>query len=228
MYEDESFSRGNLHSLVVEYLKKKILLGEYMENCRVVEQDIARELNVSRAPVREAIRQLENRGLITSIPRKGNFVNSFTVEDIKEIFDIRMMFEDSAMEIIIKESKLSEEDFQKLTQMVDDMVGITKEDINEDVKLLKLNQKDLEFHQYLWKKSGSKRRAEILSDIHFQLEIAILYDTKVTADFEKTARDHYPIIESLKQGNLKNCKKAFREHIETIRLATLKHHEDDE
>jgi len=208
--------------LVVDYLKNKIILGEYPEGYRIVEQDVARELGLSRAPVREAIRELENRGLIKSVPRKGNFVITFTVEDVKEVFDIRMMLEDSVMEIIINENKLCEEDYAALTRIVSDMVEIAKDDCNDDYKILRVNKKDLEFHQFLWIKSGSMRRAKILCDLYYQLQMAMIYDTRVTDDIVKTASDHYPIIEALKNKSLKNCKKAFREHVETIKLATLR------
>jgi DNA-binding GntR family transcriptional regulator len=73
--------------------------------------------------------------------------------------------------------------------------------------------KDMEFHKFLWQKSGSSRRVEILSGIFFQLRMAMLYDTNKTGNLFVTATDHYEIIKHLRNRDLESCKRALREHI---------------
>ncbi|HZH92825.1 MAG TPA: FCD domain-containing protein, partial [Tissierellaceae bacterium] len=77
--------------------------------------------------------------------------------------------------------------------------------------------KDMEFHRYLWNKSGSKRRVQILEQIFFQLRIAMLYDTNETGDLSKTATDHYEIINALKGRDISKCKEALQKHIITYK-----------
>lgn len=208
----------NLSSLVVEYLKDKILTGELKEGDHILEANIAKELGISRAPVREGIKELQNQGLITSIPRKGNFVIKLTMEDLKEIFDIRILLEDNVLQEIIKKDILSEQDFKQLTSIIDEMVRIAGEQGDDIEKILRINAKDIEFHKYLWAKAGSPRIAKILSDLHCQLQMAMVIDTKITGNLDETAKTHYDIIKYLRLKDLDKCRKALKDHITTYRL----------
>ncbi|HSH36157.1 GntR family transcriptional regulator, partial [Schnuerera sp.] len=91
MYGDERYRKKSLSDIVIDYITKKILTGEYKEGDRILESKIAESLEISRAPVREGIIELQNQGLLKYIPRKGNFVTKMTMEDVKEVFDIRLL-----------------------------------------------------------------------------------------------------------------------------------------
>lgn len=210
---NESFKHKSLSSIVVEYIRSKILSGEYKEGDHILEAEVAKELGTSRAPVREGIKELENQGLIKTIPRKGNYVVKLTMDDVKEVFDIRLLLENSVLEILINDNKLTEDDFQELERIIDDMIAISQEEKDEIHKILGINKKDMEFHKFLWQKSGSARRFKILSDLYSQLQMAMVIDTKLTGSLMKTAKDHYNIIKYLREKDLENCKKALKEHI---------------
>jgi len=207
----------NLSSLVVDYIKNKIFTGQYKEGDHVTEVNIAEELGISRAPVREGIRELQNQGLMKSVPRKGNFVVRMGLDDVREIFDIRILLENSVLEMIIMEKKLTEANFNSLTQIIDQMVTIANGQGDDAEKIVRLNQKDMEFHTFLWEKSGSRRRERILRDLYVQLQMAMVIDTQLTGDLGVTAKDHYEIIKYLKLGDLDNCKKALKNHIITYK-----------
>lgn len=205
--------RGNLNSIVVEYIKECILMGKYKEGDRILETEIAENLDISRAPVREGLRDLEQEGIVTTIPRKGTFVTEFTEDDRKEIFDIRLLLENNINKILIYENKLEEKDFKYLEDLVEEMKSIAESSIDENNKFLLINQKDMDFHRYIWKKSGSQRRVKLLEGIFFQLRVAMLYDMNETGDLVKSATDHIDIIESLKSRDIEKCKEALKNHI---------------
>lgn len=212
--KDKYFRHSNLSSLVVDYLKDKILFGELKEGERILEVSIAEELDISRAPVREGIKELENQGLVISVPRKGNFVVKLNENDIREIFDIRLLLETSVMEKLINEKTLTQEDFLKLKNLIEEMEEIAEEkDDNDNHKAVKINEKDMLFHTYIWDKSGSKRKVKILSDLYLQLRMAMLIDTRLTGDLSKTAKDHYDVIEFLELGDIEKCREALKNHI---------------
>lgn len=208
-----TYQRDNLCSVVVEYIKEMILSGAYKAGDHVLESEVALKLGISRAPVREGLKELEKEGIVTVLPRKGTYVTKFTLEDIKEVFDIRLLLENNILEILINENKIKEEDFNALESIVNDMVKIAKSEENELDKAILINMKDMEFHKFLWQKSGSRRRVEILSGIFFQLRMAMLYDTNKTGNLFVTATDHYEIIKHLRNKDLESCKRALREHI---------------
>lgn len=210
--KDFQFNHENLSSKVAALIRNRIIFKEhYKEGEKLSESNIAKELEVSRAPVREAFRELENQGLIESIPRKGSYVVEFNEEDMKEIFDIRVLLESRIFESLIKEDKLDEEDFIKLEKIVDEMMEIAKTD-NEQ-KVIELNQKDTIFHEYLWKKSERKWTQRILSNLYYQLQLAMINDLKNEGDLIKSSKIHYEIIDHLRQKNLKKSKQVLAQHI---------------
>ncbi|MEY8416774.1 DNA-binding transcriptional regulator, GntR family [Tissierella praeacuta DSM 18095] len=206
-------NRENLSGIVANYIKEAILAGEYKGGDHILETEVATVLGISRAPVREAIRELENEGIVTTIPRKGTYVTKFNTEDIKEVFDIRLLLENNIIKILIYNNKLTEDDFINLENIIKEMINIVESEGDEVSKSILLNMKDMEFHRYLWEKSGSQRRVKILEGIFFQLRMAMLYDTNETGDLLVTATEHYNIIEALKSKDIDKCKKALKEHI---------------
>src|SRR5215213_9299233 len=82
-------------------LRERILSGEFAMGTRLVEARIARQLAMSRGPVREALKQLRAEGLVREEPRRGSFVADLTLNDIWEIYDLRAAIESRAARNII-------------------------------------------------------------------------------------------------------------------------------
>lgn len=82
---------------VYAILKAEICGGEHVDGQRLQENDLATRLNVSRSPVREALRQLASDGLVLEIPNKGVFVRELTPKDIDDIFEMRLLLETYAI-----------------------------------------------------------------------------------------------------------------------------------
>ena len=83
-------------------LRESILRGKLKNEEKLTEQRICNEYNVSRTPVREAFRLLEQEGLITMIPNRGAFVTGFSDQDIADMYDMRKDYEVLAFEWAIK------------------------------------------------------------------------------------------------------------------------------
>src|SRR5919199_1243198 len=78
---------------IVDQLKRVIIAGELRPGDRVLETDLAEQLGVSRGPVREAFRQLEQEGLLVSYPHRGTFVASVPEDEIEEVYALRAQIE---------------------------------------------------------------------------------------------------------------------------------------
>ena len=213
--------RENLNSIVVDYIKEEILAGNYKIGEHIYEGEVAMKLGISRAPVREAIRELENEGILTTKPRKGTYVTDYTLEDMKEVFDIRLLLENNINKILIYEDKLTEKDFKHLEHLVEEMVEIAESSYDDNKKSILINKKDMDFHRFIWQKSGSQRRVKILESMFFQLRIAMLYDMYETGNFLQSATDHYDIIDALRSKDIDRCKKALREHIISYKIGAF-------
>ena len=207
------FKHKNLSSKVAEHLKKEIFLKKYESGERILESEVSRELNISRAPVREAIKELQNQGLVKTIPRKGSFVVDFTEGDIKEIYEIRIVLESRIFKKLIEENILVESDYENLTKIVDDMIDIAKSKEKFNYKIINMNKKDIAFHSYLWDKSGKRWTLNILKTLHSQLKFAMIVDLNLEEDLIKSAGKHYEIIETLRTRNYEKSIKYLSEHI---------------
>ena len=108
-----------IREIVLESLRDAILNGTFKRGDRLVENDIAEKMGVSRTPVREAFRQLEIEGLAENLPRKGTVVTGLTRESILEIYEIKEVLEGLAAKLACR--NMSEETLQKLRKTVTDM-----------------------------------------------------------------------------------------------------------
>ena len=91
--------KGVTEAIVVK-LREDIVTGEFKAGTRLSENKVAERLGISRPPLREALRRLENENLVVSIPRKGSFVAEMSVDDCEQINRARMMVECTAVDII--------------------------------------------------------------------------------------------------------------------------------
>lgn len=89
----------SLVALAVDAIRKKILAGEFEPGERLVEERLTQDLDISRPPLREALRLLENEGLVITRPRKGCFVATLTRRDVYEILTLRSALERTAFEL---------------------------------------------------------------------------------------------------------------------------------
>jgi len=215
---ESTFVHENLNRRVVEFLREEILWsGRLRHGQHIQEMEIAEQLNISRAPVREALRELEHEGLVEYVPRKGTYVASFDKDDLAEIVDIRFTLESRVYESIIKNRSLNEEDFRKLRSIIDVMVALAGGEAAQDEKTAAVAEQDIKFHRYLWKKSARKWSYRILSDLYYQLRLAMKEDwikeTDILQDMEKSATMHYDIVDSLEAGDLERAKEVLLHHI---------------
>lgn len=93
--------------LAANSIRKKILSGEYAPDERLIEERLTDELEISRPPLREALRLLENEGLVITRPRRGTFVTKLTDQDVFEILTLRSTLERMAFELGIPVKELS-------------------------------------------------------------------------------------------------------------------------
>ena len=130
----------NLTAKVYNHLKNDILSGKYEKGTALTETSVAQELNVSRTPVREALRQLELGELVTIVPNKGAIVEGVSVDDVRDIYEIRSLIEGIAAVHAVKNA--TDEQIEQLSEIVD----LTEFYFNRN-DTEKLQDMDGKFHQ---------------------------------------------------------------------------------
>ncbi len=217
----QDYSKRSLSDVAVLYIKDKILSGEFKSGDKIIETDISNDLNISRGPIREGLRQLSMQGILNFSPRRGNQILEMTREDIIEMFCIRISLENQILKIIIKNKLLNEENFHHLTNLIDQMIECEKKDLELHKKIYMLNTLDISFHKYLWDISKSNTRSHILEGLFFQLLIAMNKDLTSLGTFKEKAAEHIMILETLKENDVEKALKAFKQHMGEYIIKTL-------
>lgn len=142
----ENFGRihtdDTLRQQSVELLSKAILSSKIKPGERLNESELARKLHVSRAPIREALQQLQEQGLIVNVPRRGMFVVSLDEESIQKINSLRVVLEAEALRLARLNAGQKEK--EKLTHVIEKMERMRHVPTNEMIRV------DMEFHRMIW------------------------------------------------------------------------------
>jgi len=187
-----------LRTEVVDIIRDAIVSGGLKPGEHLKETAIANQLSVSRSPVREAFRQLEQEGLIISIANQGSFVKSFDEDDVREIFTLRATLEDLACEIILREGKLQPADFKRLEDYIQrQRDAIAAEDFN------RLTELDMQFHELICSKSGFGRLLKMWQGLRAQIQVLFYQRFQAFEQVPQTVdTDHSAILKALRKGDL--------------------------
>ena len=195
-----------LSDQVVDFLMRELVSGRIRQGDRINEAELARRLGISRNPIREAVKRLEERGLLVSVPRRGTFVRSFSRRDIDDLFSFRIAIESFALEQALG---------QLTTPLIDDLAGFVTEmeEAAEDGDEARLTALDIAFHHRLCELSGNRQTLHAFSQIQSEVQMLIAlvdygYDTLTAA-----AADHWPVVEALRKGEPAGAQTALTEHI---------------
>jgi DNA-binding GntR family transcriptional regulator len=143
------------NSVVYESLRQQIFEGNIYPGSWLREQDLVEAFNVSRTPIREALRRLESEGVVESVPFRGVKVVSLNPEDIWEEYMVRIALESLAFELAV--SNMSDETIHLVEQMVQEMEGLLDE--RNLGAFLEINRT---FHLTLYNLSGSHRLVSMI------------------------------------------------------------------
>ena len=132
---------------VAKEIRHLILMGKFKPGKKMLETTIAQELNVSRNPVREALRQLEQEGIVEYIPQKGCFLREINLEELEEIFRLRANLEIISLEYC--NFKIADETIKKLESIIVELSNIKKSKNFDDMFIL-----GLKFHELIVQECG--------------------------------------------------------------------------
>lgn len=207
----------SLSQAVLHLIEDKILAGDLKTGDKINESAIAAELDISRAPIREAVKELQVSGLIEYKPRKSGYVPTITRKDADEIFDIRIWLEKDVVRLAIENERLDSENVEILTKMAEEMEQSAAR-IDETQDLYTHNKMDLDFHTYLWSLAESPRRQVMLHNMFMQLILARNQSTEVLGNTDEKAREHMEYIKALAAGDIAAAQEVLERHVDVYRI----------
>ena len=194
---------------IFEKLEQDILSGEYARGEVLTEIKLSEQLGVSRTPVREALRRLEQEHII-EVSTRGAVVVGLSAQDIDLIYEIRTRIEGLAVRLAV--IKACPQDVEQLRKTVELQEFYTKKGDAENIR-----NADSEFHKKLYKMSGSAALCDTLTDLHKKILKYRSVSVSKRSRAKSSLAEHKAIFDAIACGNAELAERLTVEHIENAR-----------
>ena len=201
----------DLKEKVTNYIREQIFERRTLHpGSKLKERELSRILNISRAPVREAFKELEEQGFITSIKYKGWFIADFSDEEAIEINSIRNLLEYSLFEKAIKTNSFTDADLLEAMKLNEELKIIAEREDSID-KIYLFMEKEMEFHMSLY--SIAKKHyiwtQKLLKNLSYQIRLSFVDHLYKYGYMEYSIGVHELMLQAIKKKDLSELKVIF-------------------
>lgn len=201
-----------LRDVVFHTLREAILRGDLKPGERLMELQLAEKLGVSRTPIREAIRMLEQEGLAVTMPRRGAEVARMTLKDMEDVLEIREALDELAVRIAC--ARITDEQLKKLSEVKKQFESSTQ---TGDVK--QIAEADVSFHDVIYEATGNPKLVTLLNNLREQVYRYRVEYIKNPKNYPVLIKEHEAILQSLKDREVDRAVSAMQEHVANQALA---------
>lgn len=194
--------REKLSNQIYGVLKEMIADHRFQPGCRLNIESIARELDVSRTPVWEAVRRLEQEGLVENIPHRGVFMSCLTADKVLDLYAVREVLEGMAARLAA--TRIDDRALKKMSECIKKQREVIKKQ-----NLIAYSKLDFEFHAIVYDACGNEWLKELLETIKNKMRPLTLH---MQPDFLKLIDHHAELIQALRGRNPERAEQAFRKH----------------
>lgn len=220
----QPIERRNLGSDVYRILRDRILSQELKAGEKLSDLRLSSELGVSRTPIREALHQLAQDGVVIAEPNRGFFVATFTRGDLEEIFELRRVLEMYAIEHLTDADHT--EELQRALFELDHVERLIQNATTQQQKMEAAEaflKTDRGFHSWLVSTIGNKRMSTIVGGLWTQ--IAIFQQVDGSGEFPEwmtvAVQQHRELLTSLLNGDKEGARAQMTDHLEDMRTLVL-------
>ena len=200
-------SLGNHPSLrerIATHLREAIVSGDLPAKIRLMEPELARRLGVSRTPLREAIRQLEAEGFLTTIPRMGTFVAEVTARDLEDVYAIRAVLEGLAARQAAEQTDGASAGLRTL------LIELAR----KTTDYREYHEASGRFHEAVLTASGNQRLQALYHTLTHQVARLRRLSLAVARRPEVSLREHRRIASAILRGRGPEAERLMRSHVE--------------
>lgn len=201
---------------VYQIIREDICSGAYPPGYWLQENELAKRLSISRSPVREALRRLVADHLVVEIPNKGTFVRDFSLKDIQEVFDVRVMLESYALDHIYE--NMTERHREKLLTALANL-----KDAYSDSDLEQYIEYDTVLHNMIIHQAGNTLVESIYEQVAFLIQRFRSFSLKGKERFDASIIEHEQIINAIFDNDPEEAKRVNCRHLELARDKILEY-----
>ena len=200
-----------LKDLVYLELKHKIMTGEIVSQTRLMEIDLSEKMNVSRTPIREAIKRLADDGLVRVEPRRGAYVANISIKDMLDVFEVREDMEGFVAKLAAQ--RITKEQKDELKAIAAEYESAI-EKASDKEKIIELDEK---FHNFIVKCSDNETLSELVKYVQeLSLRFRYLYYEDPSL-YGSTAEQHNRIVEAITSGRDEEARFEADAHVKALK-----------
>lgn len=196
---------------VVEYLRSQIVTGRLRANQKLNENELASGLGVSRPPIREAFRTLENEHLVVSVPRKGTYVTDISIEDLLGLCQVREMIESYTIDLL-KMKGIRE--LPQVESSLEEAGRSTLPSVENQDEMLCYHKVFSDFHGKLVEAVGNYRIIHFYKAISLNITRYQIIYLSIPGTVKQSLQDHREILDFVKMGEYDRAKECLINHID--------------
>ena len=201
-----------LRDVVFNTLREAILRGELKPGERLMELQLAAQLGVSRTPIREAIRMLEQEGLAVTMPRKGAEVAKMTLKGMEDVLEIRAALDELACQLACR--RITEEQLARLETAKKNFEVSLKSGVVKTIA-----EADMGFHDIIYEATENSKLVNMLNNLREQIYRYRVEYLKNVDNYPVLIKEHEAIYQSLVNRNEEESTLSIREHVENQAIA---------
>jgi phosphonate utilization transcriptional regulator len=205
---------SSLANLVQQEVERAILVGEYAPGSKLIEAVLAQKLGVSRGPVREAFRMLEEAGLVRTEKNRGVFVRDIALDEALEIFDLRAAMEEMVGRQLA--ASITPAQLKEIKGLVDQMEKAVKAQDAHNYHLLNLG-----FHDRLVEMAGNRRLTELYRKLIKELSLFRRLNLADGWQLPASAGEHRAIVKAIASGDPQAAGQALYRHVVDSKRRTV-------
>lgn len=199
----------SLAKLVREDLLEHILKGQLAPGDRINEPDVAKRLNVSRVPVREALRELESSGLVISRKHAGVFVRAIETQEVRDLYEIRSLLDGFAG---AKSAALPAPARQELTRALNVSIATMRE-ASAQHNLSAYYSENLHFHWLIVVAAHNEQLSRTYQEVVQKLHLARLQSLAQVSGMATSIEEHQNINQAIEHGDVRSAQSLLADHV---------------
>lgn len=216
-----SAKKQTLTQQIVTELKRRILEGELKGGERIWAADLTEELDVSMAPVKDALAALQSEGLITNVPRRGAIIRDFSLKEVIDLYDIRALIECEAIKTGFASGRIDGKLINELVRL-NELLGQERSGLQFSKNSIAY-EFDWQFHDVMIGATENQLLIELYRRLNTQSQLIRLASWNAGPRGNETYDEHLAIIAGLQNGDVVQTIGAIKDHLSSIIEAFRSH-----